>query len=130
MIPSKVYLTDEQALGNGNTVGSLGYFLGGGASITISTTGTGIGAEQIVSARIITAQGELLNVTEEMYPDLLWALRGAGHFFGLVTQTTIKTLSLSILSNGKGVIWARIFIFPLQRAEEVCKAMKPIMDNS
>ena len=125
---SRMSITDEQALGNGNTVGALGYFLGGGASITTSTTG--YGAEQIVSARIATAQGELLNATEETHPDLLWALRGAGHFCGLVTHITIKTLPLSILGNDKGVTWAGMFIFPLQRAEEVRKAMRPIMDNS
>ncbi|TGO13322.1 hypothetical protein BPAE_0750g00030 [Botrytis paeoniae] len=57
------------ALGNGNTVGAIPYFLGGGCSITSSITG--FGSDQIISARVITADGELINVTDDTNPDLL-----------------------------------------------------------
>ena len=108
-------------------MGAIPYFLGGGASITSSVTG--FGSDQIVSARLISADGSLLDVTEETNPDLLWAIRGAGQFFGLVTQLVIEAQPLSVLGNNKGVIWAGIFVFPLDRAEEVCSAMKGLMDN-
>jgi hypothetical protein len=52
----------------------------------------GFGADQILSARIITAAGELIDVDDESHPDLLYALRGAGQFFGLVTQLTASDL--------------------------------------
>ena len=116
------------ALGNGNTVGAIPYFIGGGNSITSSVTG--FGSDQIVSARVISAKGDLLDVSEETNPDLLWALRGAGQFFGLVTQLVIEALPLSVLGNDKGVIWAGTFIFPLDRAKEVCTIMADVMDNN
>jgi hypothetical protein len=110
------------ALGNGNTVGAIPYFLGGGASIASSVTG--FGSDQIVSARLISAKGDLLDVTEVTNPDLLWAIRGAGQFFGLVTQLVIEAQLLSVLGNDLVVLWAGTFVFPLDRAEEVCSKMR------
>ncbi|KAK6826934.1 hypothetical protein RU639_004408 [Aspergillus parasiticus] len=93
------------ALGNGNTVGAIPYFLGGGASITSSITG--FGSDQIVSARLITAKdgGKLIEVANEEYPDLLLALQ-------------------------KGLIWIGAFIFPLERATEVAPVMKRLMADA
>lgn len=66
---------------------------------------------------------------ENKYIDLLYAIRGAGHFFGLVTQLTVKTYPLSDLGNHKGVIWMDSFIYPIERANEICSAMKVVMDD-
>ncbi|EED19165.1 conserved hypothetical protein [Talaromyces stipitatus ATCC 10500] len=74
------------ALGNGNIVGAIPYFLNGGASITTSITG--FGTDQILAARLITASGELIEVNQTHNADLLWALRGSGRFFGLVIELT------------------------------------------
>ncbi|KAK8108728.1 FAD binding domain-containing protein [Apiospora sp. TS-2023a] len=116
------------ALGNGNTVGAIPYFLGGGSSVTNSITG--YGSDQIVAARMIDAKGRLVEVTEDKEPDLLYAIRGAGQFFGLVTELTVKTTPLSALGNDQGVIWVGAFVFPLERAREVAEVMKPLMDNA
>ncbi|RYP32062.1 hypothetical protein DL767_005416 [Monosporascus sp. MG133] len=117
----------SHALGNGNSVGAIPYFLGGGASVTTSITG--FGSDQILSARMIDARGSIVEVTEADEPDLLWAIRGAGQFFGLVTELTIKTHRLNKLGNDQGAIWMGSFIFPLERAEDVAQAMKPLMDD-
>lgn len=116
------------ALGNGNTVGAIPYFLNGGASITTSITG--FGADQILAARLITASGELIEVNQMHNADLLWAIRGAGQFFGLVTELTVKASPLSALGNDRGVIWTGSFVFPLDRAGEVAAVMEDLMDNS
>lgn len=79
---------------------------------------------------MITAKGELIEVDEHSYPDLLWAIRGAGQFFGLVTQLVVKAHPLSALGNDRGVIWAGSFVFPLDCAKEVATVMKPLMDDS
>lgn len=121
-------LTCSSALGNGNTVGAIPYFLGGGASITSSITG--YGSDQILSARMIDARGDLIEVTEEKQPNLLWAIRGAGQFFGIVTKLVIKAHPLTALGNDKGVIWAGRFVFPLDRAKEVSSVMKVLMDDA
>ncbi|KAK8069828.1 FAD binding domain-containing protein [Apiospora phragmitis] len=115
------------ALENGNTVGAIPYFLGGGASLT--TLITGFGSDQILSARMIDATGNIIEVTDEKQPDLLWAIRGAGQFFGLVTELTIKICPLSDLGNDQGVIWVGNFVFPLERADEVAHTMKLLMND-
>ncbi|KAK7918184.1 FAD-linked oxidoreductase [Apiospora marii] len=116
------------ALGNGNTVGAIPYFLGGGSSVTNSITG--YGSDQIVAARMIDAKGRLVEVTEDKEPDLLYAIRGAGQFFGLVTELSVKTTPLSALGNDQGAIWVGAFVFPLERAREVAEVMKPLMDDA
>ncbi|ROW15212.1 hypothetical protein VPNG_03071 [Cytospora leucostoma] len=125
-----VHLADAgyfTALGNGTQVGAIPYLLNGGVSITTSLTG--YGSDQILAARLIDAQGNLVEVTQEKEPDLLYAIRGAGQFFGLITELTIKVWPLSLLRNDQGVLWIGRFIFPLDRAKEIAEAMKGIMDD-
>ncbi|KAL3443397.1 FAD binding domain-containing protein [Aspergillus insuetus] len=115
------------ALGNSNTVGAIPYFLNGGNSTTSPLIG--FGADQILSARIITAAGGLLDVDDENHPELLYALRGAGQFFGLVTQLTVRAYSVSSLRKQQGLVWSGAFIFPLDRATEVLAVTKQIADD-
>lgn len=125
-----VHLADAgyfAALGNGTRVGAIPYFLNGGASI--STPLTGYGSDQILAARMIDSKGNLVEVTQDKEPDLLYAIRGAGQFFGLVTELTIRIWPLSMLGNTQGVIWTGRFVFPLERAREVAEVMKEIMED-
>jgi FAD/FMN-containing dehydrogenase len=46
----------------------------------------GLGADQIVSARLVLSNGDAVVVSETSNPDLFWAVRGAGHNFGIVTE--------------------------------------------
>lgn len=64
---------------------------------------------------------------ENSNPDLLWAIRGAGQYFGIATELGIKTYSLSTIGNADGSRSLGTFIFPTQRAEDVCHAMSKIM---
>ena len=101
--------------------------LNGGVPITASITG--FGCDQIISARLVTAQGDLIDVNEKTNPDLLYAIRGAGQHFGLVTQVVVKTYPLSDLGNDQGVLWIGTFIYPVERANEVCSAVKTVMND-
>lgn len=108
-------------------MGAIPYFLNGGASITTSLTG--YGSDQIMAARMIDAQGDLVEVTQEKEPDLLYAIRGAGQFFGVVTELMIKIWPLTELGNDNGLIWSGRFVFPIDRAPEVAQAMKGIVED-
>lgn len=47
-------------------------------------------SDNIISARMVLANGNAVTVSATENKDLFWAIRGAGHNFGVVTQATIK----------------------------------------
>ena len=66
-----------------STVGVAGYTLGGGTGHLARTFG--IAADNLRSAEVVTADGELVTASEDGHPDLFWALRGGSGNFGVVT---------------------------------------------
>lgn len=46
--------------------------------------------DQIIQADMILPNGTAITVSEASHPDLFWAVRGAGHNFGLVTNFKYK----------------------------------------
>ena len=67
------------------TVAVSGLVLGGGIGLSVRYMGLTI--DSLVEAEIIDANGNLLVVNQMCYPDLFWALRGAGGGnFGVVTS--------------------------------------------
>jgi FAD/FMN-containing dehydrogenase len=46
--------------------------------------------DNLVSANLVTARGELIKVSRSENPDLFWAIGGAGPNFGIVTSVTMK----------------------------------------
>ncbi|KAI6093178.1 FAD binding domain protein [Hypoxylon rubiginosum] len=76
--------------GEGRTVGVMGgYLLGGGHSPLSSLYG--MGADQVLSMEVVTADGRFVTASETSHPDLFWALRGGGgSTFGVVTSVVVK----------------------------------------
>ena len=112
---------------NGNTVGVIPYVIGGG--ISIYTPLIGYGCENVLAARMISAQGEVIEISEDHNPDLLWGIRGAGQFLGLVTEITLRTYPLSKIGSN-GVRQIGTIIFPAERAFEVCQALAEIVSRN
>ncbi|MFT5219718.1 MAG: FAD/FMN-containing dehydrogenase [Planctomycetota bacterium] len=50
----------------------------------------GLCIDNILSAEVVTANGEILTVSESENTDLFWALRGGGGNFGIVTRFDFK----------------------------------------
>jgi FAD/FMN-containing dehydrogenase len=46
----------------------------------------GLSCDSVVSAEIVTADGEVLTASADENPDLYWAIRGGGGNFGIVTK--------------------------------------------
>ncbi|KAK8038314.1 FAD binding domain-containing protein [Apiospora phragmitis] len=113
--------------GNGNTVGVIPYYLGGG--ISIYTPLIGFGSGNLIAAKLVNAKGELVDVSDTENSELLWAIRGAGQFFGLVTEITIKTYPYSLLGNEAGQRICGTYIFLPHQIDEVCAAVEKVIQN-
>ncbi|KAF7863838.1 hypothetical protein EAF04_006803 [Stromatinia cepivora] len=69
-------------------VGMLGPGLGGGHGRYQGFYG--MISDNLVKLNVVLADGSAITVSEKSHPDLLWAMKGAGHNFGIVTSFEIK----------------------------------------
>ena len=70
--------------GDTGSVGLGGLTLGGGVGYLVRKHGLTI--DSLLSAEVVTADGQILNVDEKNHPDLFWAIRGGGGNFGVATR--------------------------------------------
>ena len=88
-----------------------GFTLGGGFGRLNRKYGLTI--DNLKSAEIVTADGEVRRVSDENEPDLFWAIRGGGGNFGVVTEFELQLhpFDRNVLSGN--AIW------PIEQASEV-----------
>jgi len=79
--------------GDTASVGVGGLTLGGGIGWMVRAWG--LAADQLVGAQLVTAEGEVVEVSASSHPELLWALRGGGGNFGVVTRFDFHAHDLS-----------------------------------
>src|ERR1700756_3971469 len=75
-------------LGINSTSGVAGLTLGGGFGWL--SRKFGLAADNLISADVVTADGELLHASGTNNPDLFWAIRGGGGNFGVATSFEFK----------------------------------------
>ena len=99
-------------VGTVSTTGIAGLTLGGGQSWLASKHGFAI--DNLLSVDIVTADGTLRSVSATQHEDLFWALRGAGHNFGVVTSFEYRL-------HPVGPVLGGLVIYPLSQAVEVLR---------
>lgn len=115
------------ALGTANTAGVIPMALGGGLS-TFSGL-MGYASDNIISAKLVTASRGLIRVSSTENSELLYALRGAGQLFGVVTELTLQSYPTSILGTHDGSVWTGALIFSVTKAESVFKVLSTLTED-
>jgi len=89
--------------GCGETVGIAGLTLGGG--IGLLGRRHGLTCDRLIGARVVLANGDIVDCDEHREPDLFWALRGAGGGqFGVVGTFRFATVPEPMVSRVEVVI--------------------------
>jgi FAD/FMN-containing dehydrogenase len=74
--------------GSSPSVGVTGYTLGGGLGWLARRHG--FGADSLLRAEVVTADGSIVTASADDHADLFWALRGGGGSFGVVTAMELR----------------------------------------
>jgi FAD/FMN-containing dehydrogenase len=94
-------------------VGVVGYTLGGG--LGWYARAHGLASSAVTAADVVLADGSQVRADAEHEPELLWALKGGGGNFGVVTALEFALLPVPELQAGT-------LFFPWERSAEVLHA--------
>ncbi len=95
-----------------STTGVAGLTLGGGLGHL--TRKCGLSIDNLLEADVVLADGRLVTASERENTDLLWALRGGGGNFGVVTSLLFKLHPIAMVYGGP-MIW------PIEQAAEIMR---------
>jgi FAD/FMN-containing dehydrogenase len=81
----------------------------------------GLTADNLVSADVVTADGLLITADESHHSDLLWALRGGGGSFGVVTSFEFR------LHPVGPEVWFLLTFYPAAEGRKVIETFRSFM---
>jgi FAD/FMN-containing dehydrogenase len=105
-----------------STTGVAGLTLHGGLGFLMRKHG--LSADNLLSADVVTASGELITARENNHPDLLWALRGGGGNFGVVTSFEFR------LHPVGPEVWFMLVLYPYSAGKDVLQAFRALMPGA
>jgi FAD/FMN-containing dehydrogenase len=105
--------------GRVSSTGVAGLTLGGGSGWLERKHG--LACDNLLAAELVTADGERVRASATEHPELLWALRGGGGNFGVVTA-----LELTLHPVGPEVL-AGIVLYPAERGGELLRTFRDVM---
>jgi FAD/FMN-containing dehydrogenase len=93
-----------------STTGIAGLTLGGGFGWL--SRSYGLACDELLAARVVTADGEVITTSAEQNPELFWGLRGGGGNFGIVTSFEYRLHEV-------GELYAGLLLYPRTTARDV-----------
>jgi len=94
------------------TTGVGGLTLGGGLGWMVRKYGCAL--DNLISADVVTADGQFLTASENQNADLFWGLRGGGGNFGIVTSFEFQV-------HPAGTVMAGLVLYPLSKGREAMR---------
>ncbi len=85
-------------LGDAGSVGIGGITLAGGIGFLVRKNGLTI--DDLIAAEVVTADGEIVEASEDSEPDLFWGIRGGEGNFGVVTRLQLRLHEISKIVGG------------------------------
>ncbi|KAI8959395.1 FAD-binding domain-containing protein [Daldinia sp. FL1419] len=113
----------ELPVGSCPDVSLIGVTLGGGVGVLQGLFGLII--DSLLSVRLITADGNIVEASDNSNPDLFWAIRGAGFNFGIITSATYKINKA--INNGE--IMTADVIYPASLKSAYFEVLEAFEDN-
>jgi hypothetical protein len=108
--------------GRVTTTGVTGFTLGSGSGWLERKLG--FAADNLVSAEVVTADGEVVIASDNENPDLFWGLRGGGGNFGVVTELAFR------LAPVEPIVYGGLALFPAEQSGDVIRTWRDVSDNS
>ncbi|HZQ76703.1 MAG TPA: FAD-binding oxidoreductase [Acidimicrobiia bacterium] len=84
----------------------------------------GLTCDNLVAAKLVTADGEIVRADETHNEDLLWGLRGGGGNFGVVTALQLRLHPVGPIVTGGMMVW------PRARAGEVLRFWRDYVETA
>ncbi|HKG35585.1 MAG TPA: FAD-binding oxidoreductase [Solirubrobacterales bacterium] len=89
-------------LGDTGSVGVGGITLAGGIGFLARHSGLTI--DNLIAAEVVTANGEVVEASEQSEPDLFWAIRGGEGNFGIATRFQLRLHEISEIVGGMMIL--------------------------
>jgi hypothetical protein len=102
--------------------GLSGLTLGGGFGWL--TRSFGWTSDHLISADVVTAEGELVRANENENADLFWGLRGGGGNFGIVASYEYRMQKLG------PIVMAGMIAYPYQKADDVISFYREFSEDA
>ena len=113
-------------LGDTGSVGIGGITLAGGIGFLARKTGLTI--DNLLAAEVVTADGQVVQASEDSEPDLFWAIRGGESNFGVATRLRLRLAEISQIVGGMLILPAspQVITGFLEAAQEAPEELSTI----